>query len=572
MVGTLTTTDPDAGDTLTYALVTGTGSTDNASFNISGNQLQATNSLNFETKSSYSVRVSSTDQGGLFTEKAFTIAVTNVNESPTDVALTGSAVAENTALNTEVGTLLTTDEDIGDTHTYALVPGIGDTDNGAFTLSDGVLLTAADFDYEAKDTYSIRVQATDSGGLTYEKALVISVTDVNEAPTAVALTGAISSLNENTSTTTRIKLADIAVTDDALGTNTLSLSGTDAAKFEIEGTELFLKAGVVLDHEVRNSYAVTVAAQDASLSGSTPVSTDYVLTVADINEQPTAVALDTATIPENTASGTAIGALTTTDEDAGDTFTYSLVAGNGDADNGSFAIVGDELRTSAAFDFESKSSYTIRVRTTDSGGLSTEESFTITVTDVNEAPTAVSLTGVVSAIDENTSTTSRTKIADVVVTDDALGTNALTLSGRDAANFELDGTELFLKAGVVLDHEAQASFTVTVSAEDSAVAGSAAVTAATNLTINDLNEAPTAIGLSSASVAESSAVGSVVGNISTTDEDVGDTFTYALVSGTGDTDNASFEIVGGELRTTEVFDYDRAAVIPSAFALQTQAD
>ena len=80
VIGTLTTTDPDAGNRFTYTLVAGTGSTDNAAFNISGNQLRATASLDFEAKRSYSVRVRSTDQGGLFTEKTFTITVTNVDE------------------------------------------------------------------------------------------------------------------------------------------------------------------------------------------------------------------------------------------------------------------------------------------------------------------------------------------------------------------------------------------------------------------------------------------------------------------------------------------------------------
>lgn len=82
VVGTLSTTDPNAGNTFTYTLVSGTGSTDNSSFNISGSQLRATASLDFEAQSSYSVRVRSTDQGGLFTEKAFTITVTDVNEAP----------------------------------------------------------------------------------------------------------------------------------------------------------------------------------------------------------------------------------------------------------------------------------------------------------------------------------------------------------------------------------------------------------------------------------------------------------------------------------------------------------
>ena len=81
-VGTFSTTDPDAGNTFTYTLVAGSGDTDNAAFNINGTTLRATSSFDFETKSSYTVRVRSTDQGGLFTEKTFSIAVTNVNEAP----------------------------------------------------------------------------------------------------------------------------------------------------------------------------------------------------------------------------------------------------------------------------------------------------------------------------------------------------------------------------------------------------------------------------------------------------------------------------------------------------------
>jgi ELWxxDGT repeat protein len=79
-VGTLSTIDPDADDSFTYTLVSGTGGSDNAAFNISGNQLRATAGLDFEAKSNYTVRVRSTDQGGLWTEKVFTITVTDVAE------------------------------------------------------------------------------------------------------------------------------------------------------------------------------------------------------------------------------------------------------------------------------------------------------------------------------------------------------------------------------------------------------------------------------------------------------------------------------------------------------------
>ena len=91
--------------------------------------------------------------------------------------------------------------------------------------------------------------------------------------------------------------------------------------------------------------------------------------------------------------------MTTTDPDAGDTFTYTLVAGAGDTDNASFGIVGGQLVTAAVFDFETKASYSVRVRTTDGGGLTFEKAFVITVNDVNEAPTDVALSS--SSVDEN---------------------------------------------------------------------------------------------------------------------------------------------------------------------------
>ena len=76
--------------------------------------------------------------------------------------------------------------------------------------------------------------------------LAITITDVNEPPT-VALANTTTTFPEDTDTTSAIKVADIVITDDALGTNTLSLkSGTDAALFQIVGTELFLVAGASL--------------------------------------------------------------------------------------------------------------------------------------------------------------------------------------------------------------------------------------------------------------------------------------------------------------------------------------
>lgn len=102
------------------------------------------------------------------------------------------------------------------------------------------------------------------------------------------------------------------------------------------------------------------------------------------NTAPTGIALATAAIAENAASGTTVGTLSATDADTGDTFTYALVSGTGATDNASFTIDGTSLKTAAVFDFETKASYSVRVRVTDAGGLTFEQALTIAVTDVNE--------------------------------------------------------------------------------------------------------------------------------------------------------------------------------------------
>ena len=61
MVGTLSAVDPDAGDTHTFALVTGTGGSDNASFSISGSSLRTAAVLDHEATPTSSIRVRATD-------------------------------------------------------------------------------------------------------------------------------------------------------------------------------------------------------------------------------------------------------------------------------------------------------------------------------------------------------------------------------------------------------------------------------------------------------------------------------------------------------------------------------
>ncbi|MCO6046520.1 Ig-like domain-containing protein, partial [Aeoliella sp. ICT_H6.2] len=183
-VGTLSTTDPDVGDSFIYTLVSGSGDTDNAAFAISGDQLKSVFSPDFETKSSYSVRVRSTDSTGNWVERSYTVSINDVNEAPTTIGLSSTSIDENLSIGAVVGSFSTTDPDTTDSHIYTLVAGAGSTDNAAFTIDGDQLKLAVIPDFESKESYEIRVRSTDSGFLSVERQFTISIEDVNEAPTA----------------------------------------------------------------------------------------------------------------------------------------------------------------------------------------------------------------------------------------------------------------------------------------------------------------------------------------------------------------------------------------------------
>jgi uncharacterized protein YjiK len=104
----------------------------------------------------------------------------------------------------------------------------------------------------------------------------------NQVPTAVALANTINSVLENSNTTSAVKISDILITDDGLGTNTLSLSGADANFFQITGAGLYIKAGTVLDYETKTTYAVTINVDDATVGSTPDASVNFILSITDV--------------------------------------------------------------------------------------------------------------------------------------------------------------------------------------------------------------------------------------------------------------------------------------------------
>jgi len=100
------------------------------------------------------------------------------NSPPTGITLTNATIDEGSAPGTVIGTLSTTDSDVGYTHTYTL----SGADAGAFSILGNSLLINGNLDYNTKNSYTITVTTTDSSGYSYSQNFTITVNKVNKPP------------------------------------------------------------------------------------------------------------------------------------------------------------------------------------------------------------------------------------------------------------------------------------------------------------------------------------------------------------------------------------------------------
>jgi hypothetical protein len=405
------------------------------------------------------------------------------NFAPTDILLSNDSINENTATGTTIGTFSAVTLDESDTHTFSLVSGTGDTDNVSFTLtSGGILKNAIVPNYEAKTSYSIRVRTTDSAGQIFNKIFTINVNNVNETPFALSLSN--SSQAENTATGTTIGTFSTSDVDSG-DTFTYSLvagtGDTDNASFSISGANL--RNASVFNHEVKNSYSIRVRTTDA---GGLFYEGTFTITITNVNEAPTDITLSSASISENVPTGTTIGTFSATDQEGG-VMTFALHDTVNYPDNSSFTITSGVLKSAVVFNFEAKSSYSIRVRVTDSTSLTFDKTITISITDVTITPTLTT-----------TNATCNGGTGSIVVSSVAGGTANYTYS-KDGTNYQVSSTFSSLTAG-----------NYTIYARDSyGEVGStnATVTQPTAVSVSATGTNPTCFGSTNGSILVNSASG-----------------------------------------------------------------
>ncbi|MBC2604829.1 putative Ig domain-containing protein [Pelagicoccus albus] len=545
---TASASDADSTENVTYSV-------DDARFTVDSNgvvTVAAGASFDAETEASIDIVVTATSSDGSTSNETFTVNVSDVDEydvsAVSDTDATANTIAENASEGTTVGvTASASDADSTDNVTYSV-------DDARFTVdSNGVVTVAAgaSFDAETEASIDIVVTATSSDGSTSNETFTIAVSDVDEYDvSAVSDTDATAdTIAENASEGTTIGVTATAA--DADSTDTVAFS-VDDARFTVDSNGVVtVAAGASFDAETEASIDIVVTA--TSSDGSTSNET-FTIAVSDVDEYDVSAVSDTDatanTIAENASEGATVGVTASaTDADATDNVTYSV-------DDARFTVDSNGVVTVAAgasFDAETEASIDIVVTATSSDGSTSNETFTVNVSDVDEYD--------VSAITDADAT------SDVVSEDASNGTIVgitTSASDADATNntvtysitsdpsgaFEINTTTgvVTIADSSALDYESATSHTIEITATSSDGSVSSKNYA---VSVEDVNETPVVSPIADQTTDEDAAF-SLDASGYFSDVDAGDTLTYSatLLNGNPLPSWLSIDSVTGELSGT----------------------
>ena len=506
-----------------------------------------------QVNTAYEVQVRAHNDEGVSDWSALGTGRTAANTAPTFATDTnaegvGRAVAENTAAGQPIGAPVSATDVDGDALTYSLAGA--DAASFALDADSGQVRTKAALDYESRTTYAVVVEASDGEGETARQSVTIAVTDEDEPPTAPdAPTVTATSSTSLAVAWTAPSTADRPPVSDYDVQYRLADSGSGFTDASYDGTG----TTTALDSlQPDTAYEVQVRAHnDEGTSDWSALGTGR----TDANTAPTfaeggSEGVDRA-VAENTAAGQPIGAPVAATDADGDALTYALAGEDADA----FAIDADsgQVRTKAALDYESRTTYAVVVEASDGHGGTARQSVTIAVTDEDEPPAAPAAPTVTATSSTSLavawtapSTADRPPVSDYDVQ------YRLADSGGGFTDASYDGTG----TTTALDGlQPDTAYEVQVRAHnDEGVSDWSALGAGRT----DANTAPTfAEGSSEGvdrAVAENTAAGQPIGApVAATDVD-GDALTYALAG--ADADAFAIDADSGQVRTLAALDYE----------------
>uniref|UniRef100_C5CL57 Outer membrane adhesin like protein n=1 Tax=Variovorax paradoxus (strain S110) TaxID=543728 RepID=C5CL57_VARPS len=464
---------------------------------------------NFNGTDSFTVTVS--DGHGGTTTSTVTVTINPVNDAPVFVDGGGTPVNttdgyvfgydENRPAGAVLGTVHATDGDSA-TVTYSILSG---NDNGYFAIdpvTGEISLTpagAAAFanDYEAGANAHALVVGANDGTVTTSIPVTLNEQNLNEAPTAPDDT---KTTNEDTPVSGQI------IGSDADGDTLTYVKGSDPAHGTVtvnaDGTYTYVPG---VNFNGTDSFTVTVS----DGHGGTTTST-VTVTINPVNDAP--VFVDGGGTPVNTTdgyvfgydenrpAGAVLGTVHATDVDSA-TVTYSILSGN---DNGYFAIdpvtgaISLTLAGAAAFvnDYEAGANAHALVVGANDGTVTTSIPVTLNEQNLNEAPTAP---------DYTKTTNEDTPVSGQIIGSDVDGDTLSYVKGSDPAHgtvtVNADGTYTYVPGA---NFNGTDSFTVTVSDGHGGT-----TTSTVNVTVNPVNDAPSAMVNNAEAVSEGSLPGGI---------------------------------------------------------------
>ncbi|MGI2195768.1 beta strand repeat-containing protein, partial [Shewanella baltica] len=360
---TFAASDTDVGDTLTLSAVTKPSW---LSFNAATGLLSGTPSNADVGAHPVTLRVTDTD--GLTADQSFSITVTNVNDAPTISSTAITAATQDAAYSY---TFAAADTDVGDVLTFSAVAKPSWL---SFNAATGLLSgTPGNADV---GSHVVLLRVTDTDGLTADQSFSITVTNVNDAPTISST--AITAATQDAAYSYTFAAADTDVGD------TLTLSAVTKPSWLSFNAATGLLSGTPGNADV-GSHVVLLRVTDTD--GLT-ADQSFSITVTNVNDAPT---ISSTAITAATQDAAYSYTFAAADTDVGDVLTFSAVAKPSWL---SFnAATGLLSGTPGNADV---GSHVVLLRVTDTDGLTADQSFSITVTNVNDAPT-ISSTAITAA-------------------------------------------------------------------------------------------------------------------------------------------------------------------------------
>ncbi|MFD1695782.1 beta strand repeat-containing protein [Roseibium aestuarii] len=375
--------DADATDTVTYSIT-------DTRFVIDPNTGVVTVAdgavLDAETTSSIDLVVTATSTDGSTSQATFTITISDENEFAigpvSDVDGTANRISASATGGTNTGlTALASDQDVSDTVSYSIDDArfVIDPTTGVVTVADGAV-----FDANVEPTVTVTVTATSTDGSSSTQSFDIEisepvgpVSDVDASANTVA---------ENSAGGTVVGLTAFA--NDPNPGDTVTYSITDA-RFVIDPNTgvVTVADGAEIDFEATPTIDLEVTATSTDGSSSSAI---FTINVSDVNEDiSTVVDTDTGVnaVAENGTGGEYVGITAfASDPDAVDTVTYSITDARFVIDPTTGVVT---VADGVSFDHEATPTVDLEVTATSSDGSTATETFTVTITDVNEAPDLV---------------------------------------------------------------------------------------------------------------------------------------------------------------------------------------